>query len=133
MMPWLPAALIVGLEAAVPMMIDSRSPGPRQDPAVVVDAKQVIALISEGKYNEVTTRWAPKLKDALPAPKVEQFWKELVASVGPLETVGSGQIMNQGEFVTVVLTLTFARGSMVGSVTYDAEGRVAGLYFNPKQ
>src|SRR5262245_60070201 len=112
-MPWLLAALIVGLGTAVPVLVDSPASATAQEPAIVTDAKQVITMISEGKFTQVTERWNAKMKEALPAPKVEQFWKELVSSVGAFKSVAGGPILVQGQFQTAVLTVSFERGDMI--------------------
>jgi uncharacterized protein len=103
-----------------------------QEPALIADAKQLVRSLEEKKFVAATAKWNPDMAKTLPAPKVEQFWTGLVAQVGPLKSIGVGAVKQQGPFQTVTLPVIFEKAELVASVTYDAKGKVAGLYFNPK-
>jgi hypothetical protein len=107
------------------------SGGSRERAPVERDAKQVIDLLKTRQFAKLIERWDAGMRETLPARRVAEFWSRLVAQVGALQSVGAAGVMSEGPYRTVVLPLSFERAELAASVTYDAGGRVAGVYFTP--
>jgi hypothetical protein len=105
--------------------------GPSEAVPVVAEAKRVIDLLTARQFARATERWDAGMAAALPPSRVEQFWNNLVGQVGALRSVGAAAVLSEGLYQTVRLPLRFERAELVASITYDAGGRVAGVYFSP--
>ena len=99
---------------------------------IVSDAKRVIDLLEHGEFDKVTERWDSAMLSQLPTPKVREYWRALESQVGKLTAVGQPTVNMEGAYRTVVFPLDFERAALEASVTYNGQGKVAGIYFRPK-
>lgn len=99
---------------------------------IVSDAKRVIDLLEHREFEKATERWDSAMMTELPTPRVRDFWLELERQVGKLTAVGEPAVKTEGDYRTVVIPLDFERAAMEASVTYNGQGKVAGIYFRPK-
>lgn len=128
---WIP--LLATLAAGRPAAAQQPSPPQAVVPGdIITQATRVIELIRDGKYVDVTQLWDAKMLEALPAEKVEGFWTQLVGQVGHLKSIGTGKVIEQAPFRTVILPLTFEQMELNAAVTFDADGKVAGFLIRPK-
>lgn len=96
-------------------------------------AKQLIVLLSQGKYDELAGHFDETVKAALPESKLVAVWAELTSSVGVFVGVEGVREMEQGGYNIVVLNCKFSRTSMDAKFSFDKQRRVAGLFFLPPQ
>ena len=124
------------LTAAPALLLSGRaSPTPpraSKSSTLVADAKRVFELLRAGEYAKITSRWSPSMREALPSPEVEDYWTALIAVVGRLQTVGPASVLQQGDYRTVTVSLSFERAKMLASVTFDGAGQIVGLYVSPE-
>lgn len=80
-------------------------------------------------------RWAEACHDfdstmamRLDAAGVEEAWTQVTNRVGRYVEMGVPRVGPIGDYTVVDLPLTFETGRMVGRVSYDIGGSVAGLF-----
>jgi len=113
----------------------TRGQPPRTPPTptpIVSDAKRVIDLLEHGEFDKATERWDSAMLSQLPTTKVREYWLGLESQVGKLTAVGQPTVKMEGTYRTVVFPLDFERAAIEASVTYNGQGKVAGIYFRPK-
>lgn len=121
------AATGVGVSSRIAVPASSRW----QEPELAVQARRIITQLKEGKFAEATSRWNDEMLQALPAPKMEEFWTTLLGQVGTLSAIGPAAVAPQAEYRVVTLPLTFEQAELVGTVVFDAQGKVAGINVRP--
>ena len=94
-------------------------------------AAELVELLGKGHYYAVTERFDQRLKQALPAPKLQAMWTQFIDRVGPYK----GQVSQRSEYLPehtgVFITCEFATTHFDIKVVYDRGMRVAGLFFFP--
>ena len=92
-------------------------------------AKALVELLARGTTTIVVRSFDDRMKKALPARKLRQVWKSLVAEAGPFgKTVGT-RLQTLGAHDVVFVTCQFARARIDAKVVYNSDRRVAGLFF----
>jgi hypothetical protein len=74
-----------------------------------------------------------EMRDALPAEKLETVWSQIQTQLGAYRDRGSAQTTTAQNHPVLVYDLTMERGHVVASVVFDADGKIAGLFFRPAQ
>lgn len=91
-------------------------------------ATSIAGSLKKDDFDGATQRFSSKLKEMLPASKLETGWKSLVGKYGKAESVGStdeGQRVN--DFTVVVVPMQFEKARMGAQVVCSDAGKVAGL------
>jgi hypothetical protein len=94
-------------------------------------ARRLIADLDAGRYAEVLARFDETMKGVLGEEKLAAVWKGLVAQVGALREQGAARVEPAGGYEAVFVTCRFEHASLEAKVVFDAQGRVAGLFFAP--
>ncbi|MFT4201778.1 MAG: DUF3887 domain-containing protein [Gordonia sp. (in: high G+C Gram-positive bacteria)] len=102
-------------------------------PDAAAKAVEQIRLWPAHEWGSIVATFGPQMAAAFPVEEVPNAWAQIVAQVGELESIGDDAYVRvQGVFTVVDVPLQFEAGELVGRVSYDEQGRVAGLYFlNP--
>lgn len=111
----------------------AQSPTKQDVPPLSKLAKQLIELLSQGKYGELASHFDETVKAALPESKLTAVWAQLTSSVGAFVGVEGVREFNEGGYDVVVLSCKFSRTSMEAKFSFDKQHRVTGLFFQPPQ
>ncbi len=96
-------------------------------------AKQLMQLLSQGKYDELAAHFDETVRAALPESKLTAVWAQLTSSVGEFVGVEGVREFSEGGYAVVVLNCTFSKSSLDTKFSFDKQRRVAGLFFLPPQ
>ena len=95
------------------------------------DAAAFLALLSGQKYQAAVEDFDQRMKDGLPAAKLESVWQGLVGQLGAFQNTGETKTASAQGYTLVYVKTNFARGAIWAQVAYDKDGKVAGLHFLP--
>jgi hypothetical protein len=105
-----------------------------QDPPAISHAKRVIDLLVRERFDEVTGDFNAQISAVLPAAQLRTVWTGLIQQVGPFVRVLDARVQPAPNDVTAaVLGCQFERTALNAVVAFDADGRIAGLQFVPRQ
>jgi dienelactone hydrolase len=94
-------------------------------------AKDFLALLAKEGFVAATNEFDATMKKALPADKLESTWKGLVEQFGPFQKAGESRVVKMGQYDVVLMTCTFAKGTLDARVSINGDGQIAGLFFAP--
>jgi dienelactone hydrolase len=97
------------------------------------EARAIVDALARGDGERATRAFGAEMRAALPAAKVLEAWKGVVASAGAFEGSRGVTFENSGRFLVAVVDCHMHEKDIVARVTFDAEGDVAGLFFRPAQ
>jgi hypothetical protein len=99
-------------------------------PGLEKSARAFIALLVDDDFDKATKSFDDTMKKEMPASKIRKIWTELIAQLGPFKNQGKIRQEKKDEYEIVFVLCTFARGSIDVQITFDADKKIAGLYFN---
>ncbi|MEO9327353.1 DUF3887 domain-containing protein [Gordonia aurantiaca] len=115
--------------------IDPRTGAPMQKttiPHADAMALDLLEKIAGAEWATVTARFDETMTAALSEKALADAWAAVVALHGELESTGTPFVRGHGLHTVVDVPFEQEAGEMVFRVAFDADGRVAGLYFlNP--
>jgi hypothetical protein len=91
-------------------------------------AEQLAKLMSEGRFEDATALFDDKMKQALPAAKLEEVWKQLETAGGQFKGFGQARMENIEGFDTVYVPANWENNKLDLKVSIDKQGRVAGFW-----
>jgi len=105
--------------------------GETGDPGVL--AQQFVEMLAAGEYAAAAATFDDKMKEALPQAKLQEIWEGLQAKeqAGPFVRQVSIRTERSGDYRVVFVTCEFKNAPIDVKVVYDADGKVAGLFFQP--
>jgi hypothetical protein len=77
-----------------------------------------------GQFNEV-------MKKAMPPDKLEKTWKEVIFTLGDLNSLGESKLLEEGGYRKVLQTCNFEKGKLDVRIVFDKDGLITGLWFLP--
>jgi dienelactone hydrolase len=122
--------LIVGLGVPGAFVLAAQ----QSDPNIIEHAKRVLTLLGQQKFDEVSGEFNGQLATLLPAGQLRDVWAALRQQFGDFSSYIDQQVRTPAPGVTaVVLGCQFQKTSVNVVVSFDADGRIAGLRFVPRQ
>jgi uncharacterized protein len=110
------------------------SPPPFEPPDARGHAQEVLALLRGERYEELAGMFSANLREQLTPVRLEQTWESLLRQLGGSPTeVGPGGFERTAAHTIGTVELGFPRARLQMRVSYDAEGRIDGLFFVPAQ
>jgi pimeloyl-ACP methyl ester carboxylesterase len=104
-----------------------------QVPDLQTQGRALVAAMTKQQFSEVVSHFDDTMAAALPADKLASTWQSIIAQVGEFKSItGARQEEVQGHHV-VFVSCHFAQHDLDAKIAYDAQGRVAGLFFVPPQ
>ena len=97
------------------------------DEPVVTNAQAVLDLLLNGDYAGVFEQFSDEVKAAFSADQLEGAWAQILAQVGEYQSVLGTRF--EAETNTGVLQLQFELYQLDLRLTFDAAGKISGLYF----
>ncbi|GAB11477.1 hypothetical protein GOARA_073_00090 [Gordonia araii NBRC 100433] len=103
-------------------------------PDATQKANSLFSLFPAHDWAGIFSTFTPPVAARLPQDSLPDIWAHVVAQFGELESIGDeAYVRTQGIHTVVDLPIEFEAGAMVGRVSYDQQGLVAGLFFlNPE-
>lgn len=115
--------------------IDPRTGAPMQKATIIhadAMALDLIEKISTAQWATVTARFDETMSATLSDGALADAWASVVALQGELESTGTPFVRAHGLHTVVDVPLEQEAGELVFRVAFDADGRIAGLFFlNP--
>jgi dienelactone hydrolase len=102
-----------------------------EPPDVQSKAKDFLALLAKEDFAGAIRDFDATMKKALPADKLEATWKGLAEQFGAFQKAGESRVVKAGEYDVVLVTCTFAKGTLDAKVSFNADKQIAGLFFTP--
>lgn len=126
-------ALVVLLFAAcAPKVTPTPTPAPTP-PAGDLEAaaRYFTTLLADGKYAEAAALFDPQMAAAFPVAKLKATWEEVIRNVGALQGIKEVRMAQEAGYRIAYVACDFARNPLDMKVVFDAQGRIAGLWFVP--
>ncbi len=94
-------------------------------------AKAFVDLLASGAFEQAAAQFTPQMTAGLSAQRLGAVWNSLVTQAGAFRRPIGVSSSERGALASVTITCEFANATIDVQVTYDADGRVAGLSFRP--
>jgi hypothetical protein len=101
------------------------------DERMEATARAVLSNITAGKYIDAAKDFDTTMMTNLGPTKLGEFAKQLNAQVGAFKSVGTARLTTEEGYRVVVLPATYERANIDVRVVFNADGKVAGLFFRP--
>ena len=93
--------------------------------------KKIVALMNEGRFPAAVERFDDRLKQELPAEKLERTWTDLSPKLGAFKRIVAVRTTERnGSFVSVA-TCAFEKGEIDVRLVYGASERIAEMSIVP--
>jgi dienelactone hydrolase len=96
-------------------------------------AKEVLQMILTEKFDALFELFTPEMQSAVTLPTLKERIGPQLKSLGTPKNIGDPVVKAQQAMTTVVIPVDYAPVSLNFTVTFNAEGRVAGLLMQPRQ
>jgi hypothetical protein len=94
-------------------------------------ARYFTGLLADGKYAQAYSMFDPQMAAALPVAKLKATWDEVVRNVGELKGITGVALAEKSGYRVAYVACDFARTPLDMQLTFDREGRIAGMFFLP--
>ena len=94
-------------------------------------AVALAVLLVEGRWEKTREDFNQTMRERLDADRIAAVWAQAVAMVGRCEHIGEPSARLLGNYTVVDVPLQCEAGELTGQVTYDGDGKVAGLFIRP--
>jgi hypothetical protein len=103
-----------------------------QSPESMEAAARAIAdLLRQQHFDEADAKFNDRMKESMPADRLEASWMHVMMHLGPFKTIKSAR--KDPEFDRVDVRCEFENGPMVVRVAFDPFGKVEGLWMIPAE
>lgn len=100
-------------------------------PTPVERGEAFLRLLEKGSFDEAVKGFDATMAAALPKESLQTTWTGLMGQAGKLKTIDERRTKVDQGMTIVDLICTFEKAPLVCRVVYNAEGKVAGLWFKP--
>lgn len=98
---------------------------------VVAAGQDFVNLLVKGDFATAVTRYDDTMAAALPEPKLRQAWDTLEGQAGDFRRQLRARTEKDREYDVVLVTCQFEKAVLDAKVVFNANGKVAGLFFLP--
>jgi hypothetical protein len=98
-------------------------------PGAAGRASGLFADIAEQRWDQVRAGFNQQMSERLDATALAGAWAQVIGTAGGYEGMGEPVAHQAGDYTVVDVPLRFEAADLTGRVSYDRDGRVAGLYF----
>jgi len=102
-------------------------------PGTTEHAIDVFADISQGRWEAATRDFSDRMRQEVTADRIATVYARVVSMVGTFERMGEPAAVQLDDLTTVEIPLHFEAGDMTGQISFDSEGKVAGLFIKAAQ
>jgi len=101
--------------------------------ARIIMAQQVIQQLVAGQFEKVESQFDARMAAALPPGKLAAGWPSLILQAGAFQSIIDTQPSKVQELEVVTMECKFQNAILDATIAFDADGKIAGLRFNPHQ
>jgi uncharacterized protein len=101
--------------------------------AAAVAAQQVVQELAAGQFEKVEAQYDQRVAAALPPGKLGESWKSVIQQVGPFQSILETKASKTQGLDVVTMTCKFQNFVLEAHITFDPNGKIAGLNFRPHQ
>jgi dienelactone hydrolase len=83
------------------------------------------------QFHEAETQFDQRVAQALPEEKLAAIWSRLQEQVGAFQKIAGASVVEAQGNHLVTVNCEFEHGALDALITFDANGRIAGLSFRP--
>jgi hypothetical protein len=94
-------------------------------------SNKFITLLSWGEYNAAENMFDETMKSAVPEEKLKEVWESILNQYGPYKSPGALRKDRIQIYDVIYVTLQFEKNSLDSQISFDSNGKIAGLYFLP--
>jgi dienelactone hydrolase len=126
--------LLLAASTTLSLILLTAAPLPAQNaPGDVHEAraKAFVDLLASGAFDQAAAEFTPQMTAGLSAQRLGAVWNGLVTQAGAFRRPIGVSSSARGALTSVTVTCEFVNATIDVQVTYDADGRVAGLSFRP--
>jgi hypothetical protein len=109
----------------------SLSPATSSSGAYVAEARTWVQTAAAGDFVKAAAAFDKTLGEQLPVDKLEATWAALAPQAGNFNSIIAARTEKQSSYDIVYVTCEFENMNLDIKLVYDADGKVAGLYFTP--
>jgi dienelactone hydrolase len=115
------------------MVVVTLAPGTaRSAPGSIRDAgERFVELLAKEDFARAVEQFDATMKTALPEAKLRETWRTLQAKAGRFQKELGARVTQVTGYDVVLVNCQFERAALDTKVVFDAQGRVAGLFFTP--
>ena len=121
----------IGLAVSALLLACSSGVLAQSDSALIGRAEALLKNLQAGRYAEVVKEFDPKMVQAIPEERLRAVWEMLAAQFGAVESIEERRSGELKGLQAVELILAFERERVVQRVVFGADGKIAGLAYNP--
>lgn len=96
-------------------------------------AKRFIEHMDKGEFEKATKDYDEAMQKALPADKLGETWKTVIAQVGALKKQAGYRTQKIKEFDAVLATCEFEKATLDVRVVFNSKKQISGLQFVPSK
>jgi hypothetical protein len=100
-------------------------------PGAAERGAELLADLVAGRWAEVGRDFGARVARQLDAERVAVMWARLTGMFGRLERIGEPLAYQAGDRTIVDVQLSFEAAERTARISYDRDGKVAGLHFLP--
>ena len=102
-------------------------------PALDTEARgrHFVELLSSERFAEAFAEFDEKMTAGLPQPQLEKVWRGLTSAAGAFVKIEQVKVVKVGAYETAIVGCVFGTTNLDAKVAFDAQGKVAGLFFSP--
>lgn len=97
-------------------------------PAAAEKALAIFSFLAAGKWDQARVDFDENVGEKLSASFLADTWAQITGAVGAFESAGEARVRTMAEMTVVDLPLSFEAGELVGRISLNADGSVAGLF-----
>ena len=121
----------VGMTMSALLLACSSSVLAQSDAALIGRAEALLKNLQAGRYADVVKEFDPKMVQAIPEDRLRAVWEMLTAQFGAVKSIEERRSGELKGLQAVELILAFERERVVQRVVFGADGKIAGLAYNP--
>lgn len=135
---WVDIGTVLGTSRQAAFQRFGRATDPRtgEDMTVVLpDAAEravaVLVELTEGRFEQARADFDERMTREIDAERLGAVWAQVAGSIGRYERMGTPFARPIGDYTTVDVPLHYEAGEVIGRVSFDRGGKVAGLFVLP--
>jgi dienelactone hydrolase len=99
--------------------------------ALIPAAQAFIDQLAKGDFSGAVSNFDPQMGAAMPEAKMKETWQQLTTQMGPYQKQIGVRTEQQQGYRIVFVTTQFENAALDVRVVFDAQGKIAGLFFQP--
>lgn len=112
---------------------DAENAGRTPLEGAIEHAVPVLEAFLEGRFDEVRSRFAPRMRDAVSAELLADVREKVRGRAGEVQGLGTPVVCVRDGFTVVDIPIALERADGVGRVVLDADREVAGFFVRPRE